>query len=310
MIITVTLNPALDKVLRVSRLTINGVNRVNDTQIGAGGKGINVSKVIKTLGGESLAMGILGGEGGMYIQHALSTLNINSQFCFVDAPTRTNIKIIDESMRTATEINERGEPVDPETLQEVFERLKAKVQPGDTVIFAGTVPPGTPPALLADWTRYLKEHDVLVCLDTSGEAMRLAIEAGPDLIKPNKDELEELCGTRLYFDVDVIAAAKALIARGAKSVAVSLAAEGALFVTENRVIRAHGVRVPVINSTGAGDAVMAALTYYSHAGVSWKETIKYAMAVGAAYVSMPAGEDDVLKYVDDLLPLVRVDELM
>lgn len=310
MIITVTLNPALDKVIRVSRLTINGVNRVNDTEIGAGGKGINVSKVIKALGGESIAMGILGGEGGMYIQHTLSQLDINSRFCFVDAPTRTNLKIIDESMRTATEINERGEPVSIETLNEVFENIKQKVQPGDTVIFAGAVPPGTPPSLLAEWTSYLQERGIHVCIDTSGEPLRLAVDAGPELIKPNKEELEELCGTRLYFDVDVIAAAKALIARGVKCVAVSLGAEGALFVTDNTVIRAHGVRVPVINAAGAGDAMMAALVYYSREGLSWDKAIAKAMAVAAAYVSVPITETDMPLHAQELFPKVRVDTLM
>ena len=310
MIITVTLNPALDKRIRVARLSINGVNRVIGTQLDAGGKGVNVSKTVKALGGETLAMGILGGESGMYIQHSLTQLGINTRFCYVDAPTRTNIKIIDESMRTATDINERGEPVDADTLKAVFTNLLQKVQPHDTVVFAGAMPPGTPPDLLADWTRTLREMEVFVCIDTSGEAMRHAVAAGPDLIKPNKDELEELCGNRLYFDVDVIAAAKSLIAKGVGRVAVSLGAEGALFVTEDQVIRAHGVRVPVISTTGAGDSMMGALTYYLQQGLHWRDVILHAMAVSAAHVTSPGNEMATQEQVDEILSQVRIDELM
>lgn len=309
MIITVTLNPALDKVIRVARLTINGVNRVIGTEFDAGGKGINVSKVVHALGGETFAMGILGGESGMYIQHTLTEMNINNRFSFVDAPTRTNIKILDEAMRTATEINERGEPVSPETLQEVFSNLQQKVQQGDTVVFAGAVPPGTPAELLAVWTRQLKARGVTVCLDTSGDAMRNAMEAGPDLIKPNKEELEEFCGTRLYFDIDVIAAAKSLIAKGVGRVAVSLGAEGALFVTDDQVIRAYGMRVPVLNASGAGDAMMAALTYYLQQGLSWRETIRHAIAVSAVHVSSGMNTP-IVPQLEALLPRVRIDELM
>ena len=188
--------------------------------------------------------------------------------------------------------------------------LMQKVQEGDTVVFAGATPPGTPVDLLADWTQQLKELGVIVCLDTSGEALRHAIAAGPDLIKPNKEELEELCGSRLYFDVDVIAASKSLIAKGVSRVAVSLGAEGALFVTEDQVIRAYGVRVPVISTTGAGDAMMAALAYYMQQGLRWREVVSRAMAVSAAHVTCPGTETACLSQVEELLSQVRIDELM
>lgn len=310
MIITVTLNPALDKTISVSRLMINGVNRVVSTRLDPGGKGINVSKVVNMLGGETVAMGILGGESGMYIQHSLSELNVNSKFCFVDAPTRTNIKIVDASMRTSTDINERGEPVSAETLACVFENLKKQVKPGDTVVFAGTNPPGTPPETLGLWTRELKELGMSVCLDTTGEAMRLALSSGPDLIKPNKEELEEICGRRLYFDIDVISAAKELISEGVERVAVSLGAEGAIFVTDTQVIRAYGLSVPAVNPTGAGDAMMAALALYLSQGLSWKEVIRRSMAVSAAHVTCEGTDTANPEIIGELLNQVRLDELM
>ncbi|MBQ6798379.1 MAG: 1-phosphofructokinase family hexose kinase [Oscillospiraceae bacterium] len=310
MIITVTLNPALDKTISVSRLMINGVNRVEDTRLDAGGKGINVSKSVKALGGETLAMGILGGESGLYIQHSMDKLGIPSKFCFVDAPTRTNIKIVDNSMHTSTNINERGEPVDEATLQQVFENLKQEAKPGDTVIVASTNPPGTREELLGEWTRELKAMGVKVCLDCTGVSMRRALTAGPDLIKPNKGELEEICGRRLYFDVDVIAAAKVLIENGVQRVAVSLGAEGALFITEDQVLRVYGLKVPVVSTVGSGDGMMGALAYYLQEGMEWKEAAMRSVAVSAAQVMRPGSEPALLSDAEALLEQVIVDELM
>ncbi|MEA4966244.1 MAG: 1-phosphofructokinase [Oscillospiraceae bacterium] len=310
MIITVTLNPALDKTVSVSRLMINGVNRVIGTRLDAGGKGINVSKVIKKLGGETLAMGIIGGESGMYIQHSMAQKGINSKFCFVEAPTRTNIKIVDTSMHTYTDINERGEPVEESVLTQVFENVCAAASGGDTVVFAGAYPPDTRPELLAEWTRILRKKNITVCLDATGEAMRLALDAGPNIIKPNKTELEEICGRRLYFDIDVIAAAKELIAAGVERVTVSLGPEGALFVTEDQVIRAYGVHVPVVSTVGSGDAMMAAVAYYLQEGLSWREVVTHAIAVSAAHVMCPGAEPAELSQIEPLLSQVRLDELM
>jgi len=310
MIITVTLNPALDKTISVSRLMINGVNRVEGTRLDAGGKGINVSKSVKALGGETIAMGIIGGESGLYIERSMDKLGIPSDFCYVDAPTRTNIKIVDNSMHTSTNINERGEPVDEETLQRVFEKVKKAAKPGDTVIFAGTNPPGTREDLLYDWTTELKSLGICVCLDCTGVSMRKALYAGPCLIKPNKKELEEICGRRLYFDVDVIAAAKVLVEQGVERVVCSLGAEGALFITEDQVLRVYGVKVPVVSTVGSGDAMMAALTYYLQQGMSWQDACVRSVALSAAQVTTPGSEAATLEAGEALIDQVIVDELM
>lgn len=310
MIITVTLNPALDKTICVSRLMINGVNRVEDTRLDAGGKGINVSKSVKALGGETLAMGVVGGESGLYIQHSMEKYGIPSKFCFVEAPTRTNIKIVDQSMHTSTNINERGEPVDEATLQCVFTNLKELAKPGDTVIVAGTNPPGTREDLLAEWTTELKSMGIKVCLDCTGPSMRNALAAGPYIIKPNKKELEDICGRRLYFDIDVIAAAKVLIENGVEHVAVSLGAEGALFITEDQVLRVYGLKVPVVSTVGSGDAMMAALAYYLQEGMEWKDAAMRAVAVSAAQVMRPGSEPADLADAEALLSQVIVDELL
>lgn len=308
MIITVTLNAALDKTIFVSRLSINGVNRVKSTRLDSGGKGINVSKAIQAMGGETIATGILGGESGLYIQHNLSNLGINSKFCFVDAPTRTNLKIVDTTLHSTTDINERGEEVSLDTLNEVWEIISNTVKPGDYVVFAGTTLPGTPPQLLADWTRQLREKGAYVVVDSTGPDMKNAIQAKPYLIKPNKEELEELCGRRLYFDVDVIFAAKELISEGAEHVIVSLGADGAIFVTENSVFRAYTANVQSQGSTGAGDSLTGAMVYALSRGDSWRNAIQYCMAAASAFVTHPGGAVATKEEIDALAEAIRIDE--
>lgn len=140
--------------------------------------------------------------------------------------------------------------------------------------------------------------------------MRLGLTAGPYLIKPNKEEMEEICGRRLYFDVDVIAAAKELISEGVERVAVSLGQEGGLFVTEDQVL--PGVWPPgaVVSTVGSGDAMMGALAYYLQEGIEWKDAVVRSVAVSAAQVTRPGSEPANMEQVEALLEKVRFDELM
>ena len=285
MIFTVTLNPAVDKTITISKLNVGGVNRVEEVRQNAGGKGINVSKTISMLGGSTIAMGILGGETGSFIESALNQMGIKHDFCKVNAPTRTNIKIVDRAAQISTDINERGASMDADTFRTVFENLKRQAKAGDTVVFAGSVPPGTRADLLKDWTLELKKLGIQVFMDTSGEPLRQGIEAAPALIKPNKDELEELVGCELRTESDLISAAKNLIARGIAWVVVSLGSDGALFVSEDRTLRGYGLKVPVFSAVGAGDSMVAAIAYGMERDLPLHEIAALAIAVSAAHVA-------------------------
>ena len=144
MIFTVTLNPAVDKTLLIPDFAVDRVNRVALAVTDPGGKGINVSKSVQALGGESVCLGILGGETGEYIASALTKMELQHDFVMTDNPTRTNIKIVDLQQKTNTDINEQGAPVEQQWLDAVWEKLHIRTKPGDTVIFAGKNPPGTP----------------------------------------------------------------------------------------------------------------------------------------------------------------------
>ena len=309
MIITVTLNPALDKTVILPGFAVNTVNRVSATRLDPGGKGINVSKVVKALGGKTLALGVLGGAAGGYIQAAMDKMELPNDMVLTGEITRTNLKIIDPLLQTNTDINEPGGPVSEETLDAVWHKLTKAVKPGDTVVLAGKNPPGMPDSRLADWVTRLHGMKVYTCVDTVGEPMQQAIAAQPDIIKPNREELAEIAGRRMVTDGDVLTAARELVDRGVGLVTASLGADGAIFVTRNQAFRGYAPKVSVVSVVGAGDAMMAALTHYSAAGCSLEETARRSIAVSVASVMCSGSEAPELNMILPLIDQVRLEKL-
>lgn len=309
MIITVSLNPALDKTVILPGFAVNTVNRVSATRLDPGGKGINVSKVVKALGGKTLALGVLGGAAGGYIQAAMDKMELPNDMVLTGEITRTNLKIIDPLLQTNTDINEPGGPVSEETLDAVWHKLSRVVKPGDTVVLAGKNPPGMPDSRLADWVTRLHGMKVYTCVDTVGEPMQQAIAAQPDIIKPNREELAEIAGRRMVTDDDVLTAARELVDRGVGLVTASLGADGAIFVTRNQAFRGYAPKVSVVSVVGAGDAMMAALTHYSAAGCSLEETARRSIAVSVASVMCSGSEAPELNMILPLIDQVRLEKL-
>lgn len=297
MIYTVTLNPAVDKTMIVPRFSANTVNRAERIILDPGGKGINVSKSIKALGGESVCLGIVGGDTGRYILSALDDMDLKHDMVIAEMPTRTNTKIVDPVFRTNTDLNEAGAAVSLSLLAEVQKKLHKLAKTGDTVIFAGKNPPGAPDDLLAQWTNKLCAAGIRVCVDTVGAPMKHVLREYPFLIKPNTEELEEIVGKSLHTQADVIAAAKELAVGGVSVVAVSMGADGAVFVTKDETVRSYAPKVDAVSTVGAGDAMMAALAYYAEKERSLKELAQMATAVATATVlvegSKPASLDAV-----------------
>ncbi len=309
MIITVTLNPALDKTVILPGFAVNTVNRVSATRLDPGGKGINVSKVVKALGGKTLVLGVLGGAAGGYIQASMDEMSLPNDMVLTGEVTRTNIKIIDPLLQTNTDINEAGSPVTEATLEAVWHKLTRAVKAGDTVVFAGKNPPGMSDSRLAEWVTRLHGMNVYTCVDTVGEPMREAIKAQPDIIKPNREELSELLGRRLVTDTDVLAGARELVDRGVGLVAASMGSEGAVFVTRNQAFRGYAPKVPVVSVVGAGDAMMASLAYYIAAGCSLEESARRSIAVSAASVMCSGSNAPELDMILPLIDQVRMEKL-
>lgn len=285
MIITVTLNPALDKTAYIPDFTVDQVNRVRSIHLDPGGKGINVCKVVNALGGKSLAMGFLGGDPGRYIKGRLDELGIENDFLFIDGETRTNLKVVDEKNKTYTDINEPGPTVDAVVISALAEKLFARVGEGDIVVFAGGAPVGVPDDLLKTWAQQCKELGAYVYADLDGMLLMRTVEGVPYMVKPNDTELSRLLGRPMETIEDFVSGARELISRGINLVAVSLGAKGALFCKDGEILMAEGLKVDVRSTVGAGDSMLAALAWCQDRGLDWKEAARWAVATASAKVT-------------------------
>ena len=309
MIITVTLNPALDKTVEIPDFSLDAVNRITAMRTDPGGKGLNVSKVIAKLGGTSTVVGVLGGTTGRRIADAMDALGIACQFTFVDGETRTNLKVIDPARHTNTDLNEPGLTVDQETLDHMRDALVAAIRPGDIVVLSGSLPKGAPADTYGSWTAACRTAGARVFLDADGEPLAHGLAAKPYLAKPNNHELSRLTGPALETADDLLAAARTLIADGVERVVVSMGGDGALFVSANRAYRAEGLRVPVGSTVGAGDSMVAALAYAAEQGMADADTVRLAVATSAANVMCSGSQAAERSAVDELLPHVVFHEI-
>ena len=309
MIYTVTLNPALDKTVEIPGMALDTVNRITEMRTDPGGKGINVSKVIAKLGGESCAAGILGGGSGKMLEKLLENENFTTQFRFVEGQTRTNIKIIDREGHTNTDINEPGLTVTAAELDALLRELLAELRPGDIVVLAGSLPKGAPQDTYRRWTATCKKAGARVFLDADGALLAEGIKAAPYLIKPNDDELSRLAGKKLETLEELTAEGRKLLERGIERVVISLGGRGALYLRKGSTIYAEGLRVPVGSTVGAGDSVVAALAYAEAQGLSEEEAVRLSTAAGAANVMCSGTQAAEREAVEALLPKVRFSRL-
>lgn len=306
MIYTVTLNPALDKTVEIPGMALDTVNRVTSMRTDPGGKGINVSKVIAKLGGESCAVGILGGESGRMLLAALEREGLRTHFRFVEGQTRTNLKIIDRALHTNTDINEPGLTVSPADLDALLRDLLGMVRDGDIVVLAGSLPQGAPQDTYRVWTAACREKGARVCLDADGVLLAEGLKAAPYLIKPNEDELSRLVGHRLTDTDELIAEGRRLLKGGVTRVVISLGERGALYLRGNEVLYAEGLSVPVGSTVGAGDSVVAALAYADSLGMSDEDAVRLSTATGAANVMCSGTQPAEREAVEKLLPQVKI----
>ncbi|MDF2592783.1 MAG: pfkB [Clostridia bacterium] len=295
MIITVTLNPAVDKVMVIKDFKTGSVNRASEIMVEAGGKGINVSKTISSLGGISKAFGILAGQGGSFVEKSLNLLKIDNDFLYVDGETRTNVKISDPINHIVTDINEPGPVVSKEAIEKLSQKLSEGMHKDDVLVLTGSTPQGVDKDIYKLWIEAAKAVGIRCVLDADGELLKNGIEAGPYLIKPNIHELESLYETQTSSMDEIIELAKRLLEKGTEMAAVSCGEKGAVFVTNSWVAVAEGIKTTVKSTVGAGDAMVAALSYGIHEKLEPEDMIKLAAACGTAtvtiYGNQPSKED-------------------
>ena len=268
-----------------------------------------MSKVIAKLGGESCAVGILGGGSGKMLEKLLEGEPFATQFRFVEGQTRTNLKIIDRAGHTNTDINEPGLTVTAAELDALLRELLAELRPGDIVVLAGSLPKGAPQDTYRSWTAACKKAGARVFLDADGALLAEGIKAAPYLIKPNDGELSRLAGKKLETLEELTAEGRKLLEQGIERVVISLGGRGALYLRKGSTIYAEGLRVPVGSTVGAGDSVVAALAYAEAQGLSEEEAVRLSTAAGAANVMCSGTQAAERAAVEALLPKVRFSRL-
>ena len=278
MIYTVTFNPSIDYVMFVDDFKIDGLNRAQDTNKFAGGKGINVSRVLKTLGVDSTALGFAGGFPGDFIAQTLKDSDIHTDFVQVEEDTRINVKL---KTGQETEVNAQGPNVTEAQFQSLLNQIK-ETSDKDTVIVAGSVPKSIPSDAYAQIAKITRQTGAQLVVDAEKDLVETVLEYQPLFIKPNKDELEVMFNTSVKNDEDVIKYAKQILEKGAQSVIVSLGGDGAIYVDHQQSIKAVNPTGEVINTVGSGDSTVAGMVAGLATGLSVQDAFKQAVASGTA----------------------------
>lgn len=303
MIYTITLNPALDRELRVPELQFDEVLRASATRLDWGGKGFNVSRMLAALGVKSIAMGFAGGHTGEKLRAGLAELGIETAFVEVAGETRTNVSIVNEADGHHIKVNEPGPQISPAEQQTLRAMLRERVQPGDWWVLAGSLPPGVPASFYADLIDDIRVGGAFSALDTSGQALQLGCAARPDLVKPNSRELSELSAQPVSNLEERVAAAQAL--NDIRYVAVSMGAEGAILCADGHAWQALPPTIQEANPIGAGDSMVAGLVWGLSQGDPL-DALAWGVACGAATASRAGTSVGTVSQVEQLREQVLI----
>lgn len=256
---TVTLNPAIDQTVAVDNFRTNTVNRGRAMQFDAGGKGVNVASFLADHGLTVGVTGFLGRENAEIFEQFFADKRIDDQFIRIPGRTRIGVKIVDEVNQQTTDINMPGQSPTAEALNELLTGIERMAATYDWFVLAGNLPPEVPPTIYATIIKRLAARGTPVALDTSADALRHGVQAGPTLLKPNIDELQQLVGHTISDEAGIAQAARELLGQGIRLVVVSMGERGALFVDAHTALVAVPPAVQVKSTVGAGDAMVAGL---------------------------------------------------
>jgi len=312
MILTVTLNAAIDKSLSVPSFRLGRRHRTVEQRSTAGGKGVNVARLLASLGQPVIATGFVGGATGTRIVEQLTTESILNGFVHIAEESRTNISVLDPTTGEQTEINERGPEVNAAEVELFIEKLIYLARGAAICVLAGSLPRGVDPSFYATLIAELKRLNVVTIVDSEGEAMKLAVRAGPTVISPNMAEAEELVGHEFNDREEQVAALTELRALGSKEAIITLPDGCVASVVTDGQVAEHRVWIEpreAVASVGAGDAFLAGYVAARYNGSSPEECLRYAVACGAESTQrLGAGLIDP-KGVDQLLPEVELERI-
>jgi 1-phosphofructokinase len=284
-IATVTLNPAIDQTVVVNDFTTNSVNRAQSLRLDAGGKGVNVASFLADYDLATVATGFLGRDNPQIFEQHFARKRIEDRFVRIPGLTRTGIKIVDQQRQQTTDINLPGLTPSTAELRLLHATIDSLAESCDCFVLAGKLPPTVPATIYAELIRNLKARGRRVALDTSQEALREGVQAGPAIVKPNIDELRQISGRDLRDLAAVEMAARQLLAHGIELAVVSMGKQGALFVDRDRSLVALPPAVQVQSTVGAGDAMVAGIIAGQAAGLSLDEITRLATAFSVGTIT-------------------------
>ena len=309
MIYTITLNPALDHFLEVGDLKVDDANRVSTECLYAGGKGIDVSRAIRHLGGDSMALGFIGGHNGQVMVDLLKSEGVTCYFTPIAQETRRNIIVSARARGTQTILNSMGPVVTADEWQEFLIHLRLLDLRDAYVVPCGSLPRGVPQDAYRQIIALVQRRGAKAILDADGPWLRAGLQAKPFAIKPNLNELRRLTGRSLRTDVEILGAAENLNRSGVKMVIVSCGRRGILAVSGSERYRAVPQAVKVRSTVGAGDSAVAGFVFRHAGGKAFEDCVRFATAAGTAATLAPGNQLCRLRDVQRLVPRIRVEAM-
>lgn len=298
-----TFNPAIDYVLEVKDLRLGKVNRSTRSYKYPGGKGINISRVLKNLSVENIALGFIGGFTGAFIEEYLKDLEVRTNFIPLKEDTRINVKIkgIEE-----TDINDQGPQITEEDLRKFFKKLE-DLKEEDFLILSGNIQSSLPRDTYSKIQDKCRDKNIKIIVDTTGEALMSTLKYNPFLIKPNQYELGEIFGVEIKEEREVIQYSKKLLKKGTENVLTSLGSKGAILISKDGLWKASAPEGSVKNSVGAGDSMVAGFVSSYSKNKDIEEAFKWAVAAGSATAF--SWDLCTKEKVMELLPKVRIEKI-
>lgn len=310
MLATVTLNPSLDRHVAVENLVLDDTNRWVSMKYQPGGKGINVSRVIFEMAGDTKAYGFVGGVDGDVLEKLLKQHKVPCDFTQIKGDIRSNFIITDLKTHRQTRISAPGPRVTSGELKKLIDKVTGIRPRPSHMVFAGSVPPGVPDDIYYELITRMKSMGIMTVLDSADQWLREGVRARPDIIKPNVREAQGLMGVELKTEEDIIYAVKTIVSGGVRIAAISRGRDGMIIADKDQVLKLVPPDVQVQSTVGAGDSTVAALVLKLSQGGTLEEASRLAIAAGTA-ATLTAGtelchEGDI----ERLLPLVTVEKLL
>ncbi len=286
MILTLTLNPAVDRNVEADRLVFEDRAYILSQSDSPGGRGLIASRVLHSFGLKTLAVLVSGGATGVLLEKLLERAGYPIEVVRIAAEIRTNFTITDKQGLTI-KLNEFGPPIADAELEQVERAVASRLNKATWLMLCGSIPPGVRPDFYAKLIRLAREHKVHTLLDTDGDALGVGIEAGPTVVAPNQQEAERLLNRALITRAHFTEAATRIKAMGAETVLLSLGSRGAIATDGNRMIEALPPRVDALSPIGAGDAMAAAYVWALSKKKEFQDAVRWAVAEGTASAKLP-----------------------